>query len=168
MNLKVLLMVGCGRDKGTSHYSKSKHFNTRIGQQEMSNRNISSTEWQKFTLIQENGENITLWLAGIKVKKLFGSEIVAIACYEAPDGASIMDIRKEERKVVGMGTTLDHPDGDKWQIILRVSDMVIIKTIGEFHKTRNGTKITLTRVWTVDHNKKPDNSLLHGINFQSS
>lgn len=134
----------------------------------MKAQDISSTEWKKFILRQKNDEEIELWLAGVNAKYLFGTDIVAIACYEVPIGAVIIDIRREEHEYMRQGSTYSHPDGDRWHIILRIGDMTITKTIGQFHKTQSGTTVVLNRVWTIDHGKKPDDGLLTGINFKSS
>lgn len=113
----------------------------------MSDQDISSKEWKIFTLTQKKREEIDLWLAGVKVKPLLArAEIHAVACYEVPNNANVIDIRKEEREVLQQGTSYRHPEGDRWNIVLRVGDMVITKTIGEFHTTQNGTGVIVKRV----------------------
>lgn len=132
----------------------------------MSNQDISSTEWRKFTLIHKNGEKIDLWLAGINKKWLFGSDIVAVACYEIPLGANIVDIREEEREIWWQGSSSRDPAGKRWQIILRIGDMTITKVIRKFYKTQSGTDVVLISVWGIEHGKIPDNNLLDGISFE--
>lgn len=128
----------------------------------MKDEDISSTEWKKFTLNQKNGEDIDLWLAGTIHKRWLGRDIIAIACYEAPVGANIIDIREKSGDYLFRGSTMTDLTRAGWLIILKIGDVTITRAIGTFHKTQNGTDVMLTRVWAIDHGKKPDNDLLVG------